>query len=231
MVLVVAADDGVMPQTIEAIDHAKAAKVPMVVAINKIDKPEATPERVKQELLAARRGAGGVRRRRRRSCAVSAKTGQGIDELLEQVLLQAEVLELKAPIDAPARGRRDRGPAGQGPRPGGDRAGAVGHAQARRRGAGRRGLRPRARDARRERASRCRPPDLRSRSRSRACPKCRNAGEEIDGARRRAQGARDRAVPPGQVPRREARASSSAAKLENMFEQDGRGRARRRSRW
>ena len=103
VILVVAADDGVMPQTIEAIRHAKAANVPIVVALNKIDKPEANPDRVKQELVA--QGVipeeyGGDSP----FLPVSAKTGQGIDELLEQVLLQAEILELKAPVNAPARG-------------------------------------------------------------------------------------------------------------------------------
>jgi translation initiation factor IF-2 len=103
VILVVAADDGVMPQTIEAIHHAKAAKVPLVVAINKIDKHEANPERVKQGLVAqgvVPEDYGGDSP----FVPVSAKTGAGIDELLEQVLLQAEVLELKAPVDAPAKG-------------------------------------------------------------------------------------------------------------------------------
>jgi translation initiation factor IF-2 len=103
VVLVVAADDGVMPQTVEAIHHAKAANVPIVVAINKIDKHEANPDKVKQELVAQTvvpEEFGGDSP----FVPVSAKTGQGIDDLLEQVLLQAEVLELKAPIDAPAKG-------------------------------------------------------------------------------------------------------------------------------
>ncbi|MCX7891748.1 MAG: translation initiation factor IF-2 [Burkholderiales bacterium] len=103
VVLVVAADDGVMPQTIEAISHAKAAGVPLVVAINKIDKPEANPERVKQELVAQNvvpEEYGGDSP----FVAVSAKTGKGIDELLENILLQAEVKELKAPVEAPAKG-------------------------------------------------------------------------------------------------------------------------------
>jgi translation initiation factor IF-2 len=103
VILVVAADDGVMPQTKEAIKHAKAAGVPIVVAINKIDKPGANPERVKQELVVedvVPEEFGGPSP----FVAVSAKTGQGIDELLEQVLLQAEVLELKAPVDAMAKG-------------------------------------------------------------------------------------------------------------------------------
>ena len=103
VILVVAADDGVMPQTIEAIAHAKAANVPLVVAINKIDKPDANLERVKQELVAqgvVPEEYGGESP----FVPVSAKTGAGIDNLLEQVLLQAEVLELKAPVEAPAKG-------------------------------------------------------------------------------------------------------------------------------
>ncbi len=103
VILVVAADDGVMPQTIEAIAHAKAANVPLVVAINKIDKPDANLERVKQELVAQSvvpEEYGGESP----FVPVSAKTGAGIDNLLEQVLLQAEVLELKAAVDAPAKG-------------------------------------------------------------------------------------------------------------------------------
>jgi translation initiation factor IF-2 len=103
VILVVAADDGVMPQTQEAIHHARAAKVPLVVALNKIDKPEANPERVKQDLSAHEvvpEEWGGDAM----FVEVSAKTGAGIDNLLERVLLQAEVLELKAPKDAPAKG-------------------------------------------------------------------------------------------------------------------------------
>ena len=103
VILVVASDDGVMPQTREAISHAKAAEVPMVVAINKIDKPEANPERVKQELVAEgvipEEYGGDVP-----FVPVSAKTGQGIDDLLENVLLQAEILELTAQADIPAKG-------------------------------------------------------------------------------------------------------------------------------
>ena len=103
VILVVAADDGVMPQTREAIHHAKAAGVPIIVAVNKIDKPEASPERVKQELVAEQvipEEYGGDAP----FISVSAKTGAGIDELLENVLLQAEILELTAPKDAPAKG-------------------------------------------------------------------------------------------------------------------------------
>jgi len=103
VILVVAADDGVMPQTKEAIHHAKAAGVPIVVAINKIDKPDANAERVKNELVAEEvvpEEFGGDSP----FVPVSAKTGQGVDDLLEQVLLQAEVLELKAPAEAAAQG-------------------------------------------------------------------------------------------------------------------------------
>ena len=103
VILVVAADDGVMPQTKEAIAHARAAGVPIVVAMNKIDKPEANADRVKQELVAEQvvpEEYGGDSP----FVPVSAKTGQGVDELLENVLLQAEVLELKSVKDAPAKG-------------------------------------------------------------------------------------------------------------------------------
>ena len=103
VILVVAADDGVMPQTKEAIHHAKAAKVPLIVAINKIDKPGSNLERVRSELIAEQvvpEDFGGDSP----FVQVSAKTGQGIDDLLEQVLLQAEVLELKAQKNVPAKG-------------------------------------------------------------------------------------------------------------------------------
>jgi translation initiation factor IF-2 len=103
VVLVVAADDGVMPQTIEAIQHAKAAGVPIVVAVNKIDKPDADAERVrtelaKHEVIAEEWGGQNMFR------SVSARTGEGIDQLLEAILLQAEVLELKAPRTGYAAG-------------------------------------------------------------------------------------------------------------------------------
>ncbi len=103
VILVCAADDGVMPQTKEAIKHAKAAGVPIVVAITKADKPDANLDRVKQGLVAEQvvpEEYGGESP----FIAVSSKTGQGIDELLEQVLLQAEVLELTAPVEAAAKG-------------------------------------------------------------------------------------------------------------------------------
>jgi translation initiation factor IF-2 len=103
VILVVAADDGVMPQTREAIHHAKAGKVPIVVAVNKIDKPGANPEKIRQELAGEQvvpEEWGGDTM----FVDVSAKTGTGIDKLLESVLLQAEVLELKSPIDTFAKG-------------------------------------------------------------------------------------------------------------------------------
>ncbi|WP_428622875.1 translation initiation factor IF-2 [Sedimenticola sp.] len=103
VVLVVAADDGAKPQTIEAIQHSKAAGVPMIIAINKMDKPEANPDRVKQELSQHEvipEDWGGDTQ----FIEVSAKTGDGVDSLLDAILLQAEVLELTAVQDGPARG-------------------------------------------------------------------------------------------------------------------------------
>ncbi|MBQ9273447.1 MAG: translation initiation factor IF-2 [Succinivibrio sp.] len=113
VVLVVAADDGVMPQTIEAIQHANAAKVPLIVAINKMDKPDADPSRVTNELMqhgVVPDSMGGETQ----FVQVSAKSGQGVDELLEAIMLQAEMLELKAVRDGMAEGvtiesRLDRG--------------------------------------------------------------------------------------------------------------------------
>ncbi len=103
VILVVAADDGVMPQTREAIHHAKAGNVPVIVAVNKIDKPGANPEKIRQEVsnegVVPEEWGGDAM-----FVDVSAKTGQGIDALLDAILLQAEVLELKAPIDALAKG-------------------------------------------------------------------------------------------------------------------------------
>ena len=103
VVLVVAVDDGVMPQTKEAIEHSQAAKVPIVVAINKIDKPDADPEKIKTELsqhgiVPESWGGDNI------CVEVSAKTGQGIDQLLDAILLQAEVMELKAAVDGMVQG-------------------------------------------------------------------------------------------------------------------------------
>lgn len=103
VVLVVAADDGVMPQTVEAVQHARAAKVPIVVAVNKIDKPEADPDRVKNELsqydVISEEWGGDTQ-----FVHVSAKSGQGIDQLLESILLVSEILELTAVPEAPGKG-------------------------------------------------------------------------------------------------------------------------------
>jgi translation initiation factor IF-2 len=101
VILVVAADDGLMPQTIEAINHTKAAGVPMIVAINKVDKPEANPQRIRERLLeheiVVEQMSGDVQ-----DVEVSAKTGQGLDDLIEKILLQAELLELRANPDRSA---------------------------------------------------------------------------------------------------------------------------------
>ena len=103
VIIVVAADDDVMPQTKEAISHAQAAGVPIIFAINKIDKPNANPDNVKTQLsgmnLLVEEWGGNIQ-----SQDISAKTGQGIDELLEKVLLEAEILELKANPDKNALG-------------------------------------------------------------------------------------------------------------------------------
>jgi len=103
VIVVVAADDGVMPQTKEAVEHARAANVPIIVAINKIDKPDANPEKVMQELsvinVLAEEWGGDVQ-----FLKISAKTGAGIDELIEALIVQTEILELKAPVEGPASG-------------------------------------------------------------------------------------------------------------------------------
>lgn len=103
VVLIVAADDGVMPQTVEAVQHAKAAKAPIIVAVNKIDKPGADIEKIKQELtkyeVVPEEWGGDTMFQ-----PISAKTGSGVDELLDSILTLAEVLDLKAPVDCPARG-------------------------------------------------------------------------------------------------------------------------------
>jgi len=103
VIIVVAADDGVMPQTKEAVEHARAANVPIIVAINKIDKPDANPDKVMQELsvlnVLAEEWGGDVQ-----FLKISAKTGEGIDELIEALIVQTEILELKAPVVGPASG-------------------------------------------------------------------------------------------------------------------------------
>jgi translation initiation factor IF-2 len=103
VIVVVAADDGVMPQTKEAVEHARAANVPIIVAINKIDKPDANPDKVMQELsvinVLAEEWGGDTQ-----FLKISAKTGQGIDDLIEALIVQTEILELKAPVEGPASG-------------------------------------------------------------------------------------------------------------------------------
>ncbi|MDD2658655.1 MAG: translation initiation factor IF-2 [Methylococcales bacterium] len=103
VIVVVAADDGVMPQTKEAVEHARAANVPIIVAINKIDKPDANPEKVMQELsvinVLAEEWGGDVQ-----FLKISAKTGEGIDDLIEALIVQTEILELTAPVEGPASG-------------------------------------------------------------------------------------------------------------------------------
>ena len=150
VVLVVAADDGVMPQTREAIDHARAANVPIIVAINKIDKPNANPERVKRELteldlMPEEWGGKTV------TVEVSAKKKQNIDLLLEMILLVSEIGELKANPKRNATGTVLEVEARQGPRSGGDGARAGRHAQRRRHVHRRPDRRPRARAHRRPR--------------------------------------------------------------------------------
>ena len=142
VVLVVAADDGVMPQTIEAIRHAKAAKAPIIVAVNKIDKPEADPQRVMQELLqhdVQVEAFGGDTL----AVEVSATKGTNLDKLLEAIALQAELLDLVADPDRGAEGTVIEAETRSRPRTRGDGAGATRHPQGRRAGRRRIALGPR----------------------------------------------------------------------------------------
>ena len=224
VVLVVAADDGVMPQTIEAIHHAKAAKVPMVVALNKIDKPEANPERVKQDLSA--QGVvpeewGGDTM----FVEVSAKTGKGIDAVAREHAAAGRGARAEGAEGRARQGHRDRIAARQGARPGRHRAGAVGHAEARRRGAGGRGVRARARDARRERQAASTGRAFDPGGDPRACPTCPTAGSDVLvlGDERKA---REIALFRQGKFRDVKLAKQQSAKLENMFEQMGEGQAK-----
>ena len=199
VILVVAADDGVMPQTKEAIAHAKAANVPLVVALNKIDKPEANPDRVKQELVARTRSCPRSTAVNRRSFRCRPKPAKGVDALLENVLLQAEVLELKAIRNGPAKGLviesqldKGRGPVAtvlvqSGTLKRGDvvlAGSAFGRVRAMLDETGKTSGRSRSVDSGRNSGS----------------VGCARRRRRVDGAGRRAQGARDRAVSPGQVP-------------------------------
>ncbi len=153
VILVVAADDGVMPQTVEAIAHAKAARVPIIVAVNKVDKGDANPMRVKTELLQheiqVEELGGEVL-----AVEVSATKGTGLEKLEEAILLQSEVLDLQVQSQARRRRRGDRSQARQGPRSGRNRARAARHVEARRSCRGRRRMGPRARARQRPRRNR-----------------------------------------------------------------------------
>ena len=154
VVLVVAADDGVMPQTVEAINHAKAAKVPMIVAINKIDKPDAKPERVRTELLQHEvqvESLGGDVL----DVEVSATKKTNLDKLLETIGAAGRNPRPQGQSGARRRRHRDRGQARPRPRPGRDRAGAARHAACRRHRRRRRRMGPRPRAGQRHRRSRC----------------------------------------------------------------------------
>ena len=152
-ILVVAADDGVMPQTVEAINHAKAANVPIIVAINKMDKPAANPERVKQDLTAYELvpeewGGDTI------MVPVSASYRQGVDTLLEMILLEEDVLQLRANPNRMAKGVIIEAKLDKGARPRGHRASAKRHAPRGRQHCGRYGQRPCARHGQRPRRTR-----------------------------------------------------------------------------
>ena len=205
VVLVVGADDGVMPQTIEAIHHAQAAKVPIVVAINKIDKPEADPEKVKQELtkygvIPEEWGGENI------FVHVSAKTGQGVDQLLDSDPAAGRSAGAQGAGHRPRRGLRDRIEPGKGPRRRGDGAGAARHAQARRPAADRPGVRPRARACSTKRASRVERPGRPSRWWYWACRARRMRATSCWWSTTSARRAKSPSSP-GQVPRRQARAA------------------------
>ena len=217
VVLVVAADDGVMPQTKEAIAHAKAGNVPLVVAINKIDKPEANPDRVKQELVAESvipEEYGGETQ----FIPVSAKTGEGIDLAARRHPAAGRGARAEGAEGCAGEGHRHRVAPRQGQGPGRDGARAFRHAEARRHRACRRRVRPRARDDRRERQERYRGRSRDSRSRSRGCPTCRSPAKPcmVLGDERKA---REIALFRQGKFRDVKLAKQQAAKLENMFDQ------------
>ena len=219
VVLVVAADDGVMPQTVEAINHAKAAKVPMIVAINKIDKPDAKPERVRTELLQHEvqvESLGGDVL----DVEVSATKKTNLDKLLETIGLQAEILDLKANPDARRRRHRDRGQARPRPRPGRDRAGPARHAACRRHRRGRRRMGPRPRAGQRQRANRSRRPARRCRSRCWASPARRKPATGSPWSRAKRAPAKSPITAPARSARRRPRRSTGMrGSLEQMMAQ------------
>ena len=194
VVLVVAADDGIMEQTVEAIRHAKAAKVPIIVAINKIDRPDAGPDRVRQELLqhelVVEELGGEVL-----NVEVSALKRTNLDKLQEAILLQAELLDLQGQSEPNGRGRHPRSQARPRPRPGRDGSGAARHARYRRHLRGRRRMGPGPRAGRRTR-----PVSGRGRSigADRGARLQRSAARRRRFRRRRERepGARDRRFPP-----------------------------------
>ena len=217
VVLVVAADDGVMPQTLEAINHARAAKVPMIVAINKIDKPNANPDRVKQQLaehgVLVEEWGGDVP-----MVKVSAKQRQGINDLLDMILLVAEMRELKATPRGLARGvvlearkEKGRGIVATRPRP-------AGHPPGRRLLLLRLHLGPGARHGRRRRAAGSARPDPRSRSRSWASTDVPGAGDVLQVVESEEK-AVEVATFRSQRAREEGMVAARKVSLENLFDQ------------
>ena len=210
VVLVVAADDGIMEQTVEAIRHAKAAEVPIIVAINKIDRPDARPERVRQELLqhelVVEELGGEVL-----DVEVSALKKTNLDKLQEAILLQAELLDLQGEPEPPGRGRRARSQARPRPRPGRDGAGAARHAGYRRHLRRRRRMGPGPRAGRRARPA---PGRGRSVDADRGARVQRPAARRRRFRRRRERepGARDRRFPPAPQARRSGARPAGAAR-------------------